>query len=193
MTTPLPRSAISTLFQTFLLLALAAPVLADAKPPAVGEEAKDFALPALSGNAVKLSTLTDTAPVVLVVLRGYPGYQCPYCTKQFGEFMAKADELKKTGATVVFIYPGPSDKLKEHADEFVNQKALPDHFRLLLDPDYSFTNAYGLRWDAKNETAHPATFVIDNKRQVVYAKVSKGHADRSNVADVVAAVGAIKK
>lgn len=160
------------------------------KPPAVGEVAKDFDLPALGGDAVKLSKLTDAGPVVLVVLRGYPGYQCPLCTRQVGEFLGKADEFKAAGATVVLVYPGPAEKLKERAGEFVRGKDYPDHFRLVLDPDYTFTTAYGLRWDARNETAYPSTFVLDGKRGVRFAKVSRSHGDRAKAADVLKALAA---
>ncbi len=74
------------------------------------------------------------------------------------------------------------------AAEFVKGKDYPSHFRILLDPDYSFTNAYGLRWDAEHETSHPSTFVINEKRKVMYAKVSTTHGDRAKVEDVLRAV-----
>lgn len=41
--------------------------------------------------------MTEGGPVVLVVLRGYPGYQCPICTKQLAEFRGKVDEFNKSG------------------------------------------------------------------------------------------------
>lgn len=159
------------------------------KPPAVGQVAKDFELVDLGGDGVKLSKLTEAGPVVLVVLRGYPGYQCPICTRQFGEYLGKADEFKEVGSQVVFVYPGPADQLHERAAEFVRGKDYPDHFRFLLDPNYKFTKAYGLRWDAKNETAYPSTFVIDGGCKVTFSKVSTTHGDRPNIADVLKAVG----
>jgi peroxiredoxin len=157
--------------------------------PKVGDEAKDFELASIGGEKVKLSKAADGGPVVLVVLRGYPGYQCPICTKQFAEFRGKADEFKKAGAQVLFVYPGPADGLKDKAAEIVKGKDYPAHFTLLLDPDYSFTTAYGLRWDAKNETAYPSTFVIDGKRKITFAKVSTTHGDRAKVQDVLAKLG----
>jgi peroxiredoxin len=159
-----------------------------AKPPAVGDEAKDFDLPALIGDPVKLSKLTDAGPVVLVVLRGYPGYQCPLCSRQVAEYIGKADAFKKAGATVVFVYPGPGEKLKDKANEFIKGKDYPEHFRFVLDPDYTFTKAYNLRWDAKGETAYPSAFVLDGKRKVTFAKVSGGHGDRAAAADVLKAL-----
>lgn len=164
-----------------------APAAAEVAPK-VGDEAKDFELAAIGGETVKLSKLTEAGPVVLVVLRGYPGYQCPLCTKQFAELREKADEFKKAGAQVVFVYPGPADGLKAKATEFVKGRDYPAHFTILLDPDYTFTNAYSLRWDAKNETAYPSTFVLDAKRKVTFAKVSKTHGDRAKTDDILKAL-----
>lgn len=160
------------------------------KPPAVGQQAKDFELKSIGGETVKLTELTAKGPVVLVVLRGYPGYQCPLCTRQVGELVGQADAIKKAGAQVVLVYPGPADGLKAHAEEFVRGKDYPAHYHLVLDPDYTFTNAYGLRWDARNETAYPSTFVLDKDRKVTFAKVSRSHGDRAKTSDVVKALPA---
>ena len=136
-----------------LMLALSFPVRAatmSPKPPAVGDKARDFTLVELGGAPLRLAEVNKSGPVVIVMLRGYPGYQCPLCTRQVGEFIESADEFGKLGATVLFVYPGPSDELAARAAEFVKGKDYPAHFRILLDPDYGFTRAYGLRWDAPN-------------------------------------------
>jgi peroxiredoxin len=160
------------------------------QPPKVGEAAPDFELEDLQGGRVRLSALAARGPVVLVVLRGFPGYQCPLCTAQFGELLGKSEAFKKAGASVLLVYPGPSEGLKAHADEFRRGKEIPANFFLALDPDFTFTRQYGLRWEAKNETAYPSTFVMDTARQVLYAKVSRTHGDRAPIADVVAALPA---
>ena len=46
-----------------------------AQPPVVGEAARDFTLSRLDGRAVTLSTLRPTGPVVVLMLRGWVGYQ----------------------------------------------------------------------------------------------------------------------
>lgn len=174
------------------LFALAAANLSLAKEgdlgPQVGQAAQDFELAALGGGQVKLSERTKTGPVVLVVLRGYPGYQCPACSVQFQELVRKADDFQQAHTQVLFVYPGPSEKLTERAAEFVRGKDYPDHFQILLDPDYKFTTAYGLRWDAKNETAYPATYVIDKQGKIRFATVSKTHGGRAKSGDVVKAL-----
>ncbi len=159
-----------------------------ARPPAVGDTAKDFTLSNLSGKQIKLSDQLKKGPVVLLVLRGYPGYQCPLCTRQMGQFISNAAKLKSENATVLMVYPGTAKDLSKRAGEFTRNIKLPDNFQFLLDPDYKFTNAYGLRWDAKNETAYPSTFVISSDEKVKFAKVSKSHGNRSKAKDVLKAL-----
>jgi peroxiredoxin Q/BCP len=167
--------------QILLLATLAASMMA--APPAVGEKAPDFALKNLDGKTVKLSDKTAKGQVVLIVLRGFPGYQCPLCNRQVKEFSSKASEF--AGKNVILVYPGPGEMLKEKATEFVMDKNLPANIELVLDPDYTFTNQYGLRWDAKQETAYPSTFLIDSKGMVFFSKVSKTHGGRTSVEEVV--------
>jgi thioredoxin-dependent peroxiredoxin len=105
-----------------------------------------------------------------------------------GQLILKAKQLADAKAQVLLVYPGPADNLKARADEFVSGKDMPANFHLLLDPDYRFTNLYGLRWDAKGETAYPSTFVIRTDGKVAFAKISRGHGDRAKVEDVLAAI-----
>ncbi len=154
--------------------------------PAKGEKAPDFALQTLAGERVELAQVRTEGPVVLVVLRGFPGYQCPLCTRQVHEFAGQAKALAAKGARVVFVYPGPAPELRKRAQEFSTNKEWPAEFRFVLDPDYALTNAYGLRWDAPKETAYPATLVIGRDGVVQWAKVSKSHGGRATVAEVLA-------
>jgi peroxiredoxin len=149
-----------------------------AKVPREGYKAPDFTLDTFDGKPVTLSKLLSRSSVVLVVLRGYPGYQCPLCSLQVGDFLNRADKFAKANAQVLLVYPGPAADLEKRAVEFLKNRKLPEHFSLVVDPDYQFTNAYGLRWDAPNETAYPATFVIDRQATIRLVKVSKTHGDR---------------
>jgi thioredoxin-dependent peroxiredoxin len=153
--------------------------------PRVGEKAPDFSLDSVRGSKVELSKLAKNGPVALVVLRGYPGYQCPICNQQVGGLLSAAGDFKKAMAQVVLVYPGPSGALKERAKEFIADRTIPEHFHLVLDPDYSFTTAYGLRWDAPRETAYPSTFIIDSDQKIRFAHVSKTHGDRTNAKTVL--------
>jgi peroxiredoxin len=125
------------------------------------------------------------------VLRGWPGYQCPLCTRQVHEFVQQAKSLSDK-ARVLMVYPGPAENLKAHADEFLRDKQWPKEFLFVTDPDYAFTKAYGLRWDAKGETAYPSTFIVDTKSKVRFAKISKSHGGRSSAGEVGKTLETIK-
>jgi peroxiredoxin Q/BCP len=154
--------------------------------PKAGNKAPEFSLATLGGEPVRLSELTAKGNVALVVLRGWPGYQCPACEQQVRDFIKHASDFEAAKAQVVFVYPGPAAELKAHAREFQSSKGKewPAQFIYLLDPDYSMVNAYGLRWDAPNETAYPSTFVIDKKGMVRFAKISRAHGDRAKASDI---------
>ncbi len=157
-----------------------------AQTPDIGQKAPGFTLKTPDGQAVSLDEMTRKGPVALVVLRGYPGYQCPFCTKQVHDVVENADKFKAAGAEVLLVYPGPPADLDQRAKEFlVKQNPLPPNVHLVIDPDYAFTNQYGLRWDAPKETAYPSTFLIDRKDTVFFRKISKAHGDRTNAADLL--------
>ena len=158
--------------------------------PKVGDMASDFTLKTLDDQSVRLSDLTAKSQVVLVVLRGWPGYQCPYCTKQAHDYINNAEKLKAAGVQVVMVYPGPADDLKAHATEFLENKDWPKDFLFVLDPDYSFTKSYGLRWNAPKETAYPSTFIISKEGKVTFAHVSKQHGNRVGSDAVLKALNA---
>ncbi len=164
-----------------------------AKPPAFGDKAADFKLNDLEGKSVSLTDQLKHGPVALVVLRGYPGYQCPICTKQFGELFSKAKQFEAAGASIVFVYPGPATDLDKFAKDFVGSKVFPEHFRFLIDPDFKFTERYRLRWNAPNETAYPSSFVVDDKGVIQFAKISHSHGDRASSGELLDALAKLSK
>jgi hypothetical protein len=92
---------------------------ANAQTPAKGETAPDFTLSTLDGVKVQLSGETSKGTTVFVILRGYPGYQCPFCQKQAHDFIAHASEFAKAKTTVLLVYPGPPAELDRRAKEFL--------------------------------------------------------------------------
>jgi peroxiredoxin Q/BCP len=105
---------------TVLVMLLTATVsfAADVKPPAVGDKAPGLELKTLSDESVSLAAMREKGPVVVIVLRGWVGYQCPVCTKQVGDFIKHSKQLDDAGAQMVLVYPGQGDDLKKHAADF---------------------------------------------------------------------------
>ena len=157
-----------------------------AQTPAVGKTAPDFTLNTPTGTPVQLSKGLPHSSTVLIVLRGYPGYQCPFCQKQLHDYIEHAAEFAAKKATVLLVYPGPPADLDQRAREALEKQAnLPSNIALVIDPDYKVTNLYGLRWDSPHETAYPSTFILDRNGKVLFEKISHGHGDRTSAQDVL--------
>ena len=163
-----------------------------AAPPNVGDRAPDFTLAQIDGKKLSLSAELTHGPVVLIVGRGWVGYQCPFCNRQFGDFLKAAADIEAAEGRVVWVYPGPADDAQKRAEEFASGRPFPPNFRFVLDPNYVLTSSYGLRWNAPQETAYPSTFVIDRKGIVRYALVSTSHDGRAPAAAVIAELRKIK-
>lgn len=169
------------------------PLAARSETPDVGAKAPDFTLSTPDGQPVRLSSLTAKGPVVLIVLRGYPGYQCPFCEKQAHDFQVNAGKFAAQGVQLLLVYPGPPAELNQRAREFlVPVGALPANYRLVIDPDYKVTNLYDLRWNAPRETAYPSTFLLNKHGVIVFRKISHTHGDRTSADDVLAELAKIK-
>ena len=154
--------------------------------PAVGAKAPSFTLSTPTGKSLTLSTEQSGHDFVLVILRGFPGYQCPYCVKQVHDFVDHASDFKAKNTRVLLVYPGPPADLDQHAKEFLEKQAeLPSNVVLVTDPDYKVTNLYGLRWNAPHETAYPSTFILDKRGTVVFEKISHSHGDRLSAQDAL--------
>ena len=172
----------------FVLALVGAASLVAAAIPTVGDRPPDFKLSTPEGRVVQLSRVMEKGPVVLVVLRGYPGYQCPYCNRQVQDFIANSQRFTELGAHVILVYPGPPQDLQGKANEFLAGKQLPTDFDLVLDPGYTFTNEYGLRWNAQSETAYPSTFLINRDGLIFFSKVVKEHGGRTTASEIIDAM-----
>lgn len=169
----------------FCLLLLLVPH-AVAATPDVGAVAPEFTLMTPAGATVHLQDELHKGTVVLVLLRGFPGYQCPYCTRQVHDFVEHAAAFAADKAEVLLVYPGPPADLDQHAKDFLAQQAaLPQNVVLVTDPDYKMTDTYGLRWDAPHETAYPSTFILDQDGKVRYEKISHSHGDRISAENIL--------
>jgi len=104
------------------------------------------------------------------------------------DYIKNAEEFRTAKSHVVLVYPGKPEDTDPRSAEFFSDKKLPDNFTLLLDPGYEFTNLYGLRWDAPNETAYPSTFLIDSNRRVFFSRVSTTHGGRTKASEILEAL-----
>jgi peroxiredoxin len=172
-----------------LLLAVSLP--SAAATPGVGQRAPDFTLSTPTGEHLSLSSLTNKGNVVLILLRGYPGYQCPFSQLQFQNYQQAAANFAATGTQILFVYPGNDTKdLAADASQMTGRATLPANVHVVIDPNYVFSNQYGLRWNAPNQTVYPTTFVVDKAGMVFFMHTGHTSSDQTPVTDALAVINA---
>ncbi len=140
------------------------------------------------GKVVSSKKFLENGPLVVIVMRGFPGYDCPACSAQLADFVKQADTFKTAGAQVMIIYPGSVQDLEAKAKGFVSKQQLADSFHLVIDKDMKIVKQLGLLWDAPKETAYPTTLVADRQGTVRFLKTSRSHGGRTKAAEVVTAL-----
>jgi peroxiredoxin len=101
-------------------------------------------------------------PLVVVFTRGFPGYICPMCVCYTAQFAAAYEEIKRRGAELVIVFPGPRERLasfvtacREAVDENNVNYQLP--FPVCMDADLELVERFGIKADL----SRPATYVFD--------------------------------
>ena len=119
--------------------------------------------------------------VVLVFMRGFSGYVCPYCATYTAQLSLKYEEFKKRNSEVLVVYPTKADH-QEKVDQFIaaaNERLeaegnTPLSLPVFLDPGLKLVTQYNLLGDL----SRPSTFVLDGEGVVRYGYVGADKADR---------------
>ncbi len=131
-----------------------------------------------AGQPHDLSKFRGVKPVVVVVMRGFPGFVCPNCSAQTSRLIRNYPEFVKRGAELLVVYPGPKDSVAEFVAVSRREADNADvPFPLLLDPDFVAVNKLGIRADL----ARPSTYILDKTGVVRFAYVGASTADRPSV------------
>lgn len=123
--------------------------------------------------------------VVLVVLRGFPGYVCVGCSTYTVALSRALEEFQSRNAQILLVYPGEPETVAAFLDGVRNVAAdfeLP--FPVLLDVNRRFVQSVSIQGDL----AQPSTFIIDESGTVQYAFVGRSLDDRPPVPVVLGAL-----
>lgn len=161
------------------------------EPLTVGAPAPDFTLNDQNGRQVTLSKAK--AAVVLVF---YRGYWCPFCVRQLGELrgLLKPNE----DVSLYAISVDETEKSKNLAAKIAKDGKGEIGFSLLSDPNHQTIDAYGLfdpAYAGKGTEGipHPAIYILDKKRKIVWARVESDYRKRPTNAEIRAALDKLKK
>jgi peroxiredoxin len=148
----------------------------------------DLVLKAPDGKSVDLKQYRGKKNLVLVIMRGYPGFVCPNCSAQTSRLVSNYEEFVKRNTEIVVVYPGPAEHLQEYINVSRAQAGnLPVPFPILLDEKFAAVDRLGIRGDL----AKPSTYILDKEGQVRFAYVGATTADRPSLKAILQQLDAI--
>lgn len=149
----------------------------------------DYRLVDLEGKEHRLGDVGQRSHTVVVVLRGYAGMLCMYCTTQTSRLIANYEEFRRRDAEVVVVYPvmvaKDSATFQQLLDSAQTQRDAVEEdvpFPVLLDVELGMVDGLGIR----RALSLPATYILDAEGQVRFAYVGQSIADRPSVKALLA-------
>lgn len=125
----------------------------------------------------------------------YRGYWCPFCVRQLAELRA----LVKPGenAALYAISVDDAEKSKSLMAKIAKDGKGAVKFSLLSDAGHKTIDAYGLFDTAYTGQEiegipHPAVFVLDKNRKIVWAKVEADYKKRPTLTEIRAELDKLK-
>jgi peroxiredoxin len=177
----------------------------EARALQIGAIVPDLTLPDALNHPVRLSTLWQRGPLVLIFYRG--GW-CPYCNLELRAWQQQLPALKHLGAQLAAVSPQTPDNSLSTAEK--NELA----FAVLSDSTLQAATAFGVAFEMPPELVElyssvgndlpvlngngrwvlpvPATYVIDQDGRIAYAHVEADYRERAEPADVLAAVAQVR-
>jgi peroxiredoxin len=150
----------------------------------------DLVLKDTKGGSIDFKQYRGKKNLVVVVMRGYPGFICPNCSAQTSRLISNYPEFTKRDAEVVVLFPGPTEHLNDYiatSRRQASDQEMP--FPIVLDENFAVVDRLGIRGDL----AKPSTYIVDKQGQVRFAYVGANSADRPSLKAMLDQLDAIPK
>jgi len=158
----------------------------------VGATVPEFELTDSDGNHVSLDSLVQNSSVVISFNRGN---WCPFCNIEFKHLQESVNPIKNSGNNLVVISPQLPEKSKELKSQngfefpilYDKGNEVAKKFGIaftLAEPLRPIHEAFGMDIPAHNgnssfELPVPATYVINQNKEVVYASINPNWMERA--------------
>lgn len=136
-----------------------------------------------TGELIDLKDYKDKKNVLLVVLRGFAGNVCFFCSTQTFNLMNAIDRFERRDTQIVAVYPGKAENIPLFMEK-VNQlqeSGAQTNFQLpfpvVLDVDLTFVKQFMI----EGALAKPTSILLDKNGEIRFVYVGKKISDRPKV------------
>lgn len=154
----------------------------------IGKELPQNRLLLSGGSVLDLKDYRGKKALVLVVLRGFSGQVCIYCSTQTAAIHKNLERFHDAGSEVVLVYPGPAESVPVFLNAVKSVGGSFEGLNIALDVDLSLVSKLGI----SHELAKPTSLIVDKGGIVRYAYVGLDRADRPSVDDLIKRVEKVR-
>ncbi|GAB4512155.1 MAG: peroxiredoxin-like family protein [Allomuricauda sp.] len=163
----------------------------------VGDKVPDFELEDSYGNVISLDSMVALGPAVISFNRGN---WCPFCNIDFKHLQKNVAAIEKSGSNLFVISP----QLKEKSAQLKEENGY--EYPILHDSHNKVAKQFGICFTLSDElkTIHksfgmdisghngeatfelpiPATYVVNQNKEIVYAYINPNWMERAQIEDV---------
>ncbi len=136
-----------------------------------------------AGETLDLGAFRGQRRLLVVILRGFAGQVCVYCTTQTKALAPALSKFEKLNTEVVIVYPGPESGMDAFVEAYVNtfDDHSPPPYTLLYDPDLRLAEALELTGDL----AIPTSLLLDENGIIRWAYVGRTIDDRPSTQQIL--------
>jgi peroxiredoxin len=165
----------------------------------VGEKAPEFNAKTAEGKKFALYNQLKSKPVVLIF---YRGYWCPVCSRYLSAYQDSLQLIVDRGASFIAVTPETYDFVEKTREK---TKA---GFEIISDTDGKIMEAYKVNYKVTEDYQHgiethlnaniaktngqkeavlpvPATYIIDQKGNIVYRQFDLNYSNRASVREIL--------
>jgi len=144
----------------------------------IGKMLPQTRLLSADGDVIDLADSQGQEKVVVVVLRGFSGQVCLYCSTQTAALIDSLPRFSAKGARVVLVYPGTAEAVPQfiQAVRTLGREVPPD-ITVAIDPDLNMVRGLGI----EDAMAKPTSVILDKQGAVAWVYVGANMTDRPAV------------
>ena len=185
--TPKEESAVTDLIKSYTSMAARASSTYNWEPVGkpggkrtdlIGKMLPQTRLLSANGDVIDLADSQGKEKVVVVVLRGFSGQVCLYCSTQTAALIDSLPRFVAKGARVVLVYPGTAEAVPQfiQAVRTLGREVPPD-ITVAIDPDLNMVRGLGI----EDAMAKPTSIILNKQGAVAWIYVGANMTDRPAV------------
>ena len=136
------------------------------------------------GSVVDLNTFKGDKSVTVIVMRGFAGQVCVYCSTQTRVLSEQIEKFKSLGNEVVIVYPGPAETIPMFIKAVKSVGGDASDLNIVLDVNLNLVKSLEILKDLSK----PASLITDKQGKVIYAYVGKNMGDRPSTKELLSFV-----